>query len=492
MADLEQPAWSSIDDESLNLILSLQDEDASRMRMRSHSKGKQIEGVSSDADLALQLHAEELERAAVCVSDRKMTKSLQSAVQTDTNVLFQFEQWESVLEPEQWESVSQQDREMATAQTAGRPVNIQTNEKTWLSPIQLEAWEKMMSKYVLGTDCDESDERDDSSSHSTDTSSSSSDGWSDAQPESSSWAASRNCKSPGRPCIACGDIKTRADLVQAPCKHDYCGQCLEHLFRSAMVDESLFPPRCCRQDIPIDAIGPFLSDDLIEQFIQKSIELATPNRTYCHQPKCSTFIPSSNIKNGVAQCPKCETQTCETCKGATHGGDCPSDAGIQQVLEIARQEGWKRCPKCSTMIELNMGCYHITCICDAEFCYLCATEWKKCTCDHGDEERLYDRAEQIMNRNRNPGLQPEDEVPANPTNHENPANPQPAAERRRTREIGRIMEHLVHHHECTHKFWRSRKGPEECEQCHDEMPIFIYECRNCSLMACRRCRYNRL
>ncbi|KAI0975005.1 hypothetical protein F4678DRAFT_359210 [Xylaria arbuscula] len=459
MADRERPAWLSIDDESLNLILSLQNENASQMR--SLSKGKQVEGSLSDAEFALQLYSEELERAAVYASDRRMTKSLQNAVQTDTNVL---------LESEQLENVTQHNREIATAQATGQPVKTQAHANTWLSVTQLEAWEKLMSNIPTSWDGPDS--------------------WPEFQPESSSWAASRKrSKSPGRPCIACQDIKTSDDLARAPCEHDYCSECLEHLFRNAMVDESLFPPRCCRQDIPINTNLPFLSDDLIEQFTQKSIELATPNRTYCHQPKCSTFIPPSKIKDGVARCPECGTQTCESCKGAIHGGDCPSDTGLQQVLEIAGKKGWKRCPKCSTMIELNTGCYHITCKCRAEFCYLCAATWKNCTCTHWDEQLLYNRAQEIVNRNRNPGGQREH---ARPARTARPANPQPAAERYPTAEVRRVMEHLVQNHECDHERWRGRKGPRYCEECRWRMPYFIYECRDCSLMACRRCRYNRL
>ncbi|KAI0429123.1 hypothetical protein F5Y09DRAFT_332035 [Xylaria sp. FL1042] len=468
MSCLGKPAWSSVDDESLDLILSLQGEDASQVR--ATSKGKQVEGTLSDADLALQLYTMELDRATVFVSDRRMAKSVQGAVQTDTTVL---------LESDWQERVAQCDREIATAQSAGRSqrqIQMPTIDK--LSAAELQTWETLTSKYIVGIDETKSD---DSCYNCTDTTSSETD-W---QPESSSWAASRaQKKSPRRPCIACADIKDVADLARAPCKHDYCAECLENLFRSAMLDESLFPPRCCRQDIPIEENRLFLSNNLVEQFAQKSIELATPNRTYCHQPTCSAFIPPLMIKDGAAQCPECKAQTCETCKGGTHEGDCPSDTGLQEVLEIARQEKWQRCPECFTMIELNTGCFHMTCKCRAQFCYLCAAQWKTCGCEHWDEARLYDRAEMIYDRN------PEDErVHDGPAN---PANPQPTAAQHRTAGIERIMEHLVQNHECDHLRWISHRGPRKCEECGDQMPLFIYECCNCSIIACRRCRFNRL
>ncbi|CAL8999751.1 unnamed protein product [Prunus brigantina] len=35
------------------------------------------------------------------------------------------------------------------------------------------------------------------------------------------------------------------------------------------------------------------------------------------------------------------------------------------------------------MVELDSGCYHITCRCGHQFCYTCGAEWKnkKATCD---------------------------------------------------------------------------------------------------------------
>ena len=46
-----------------------------------------------------------------------------------------------------------------------------------------------------------------------------------------------------------------------------------------------------------------------------------------------------------------------------------------------------------------MGCYHMTCRCRRQFCYLCARTWKTCHCSQWDEKRLYGRAEEIIHRN---------------------------------------------------------------------------------------------
>ncbi|KAI0205530.1 hypothetical protein F4808DRAFT_455755 [Astrocystis sublimbata] len=341
-----QPAWAHADDESLDLIFSLLREDA--IQLKSSSKGKETEGILSDVEIAAQLYGDDLKRATTYVSDRGIAKSMQEAVQTDAD---------AILEHEQVERVARSDRHIAIARPAGR---VQTQNQRHTNPDPLVAGEtpellnKLRSIYVTGTDNATSDASSDGTTKA----------WSlttGNNSESSSWGASREPETiPQRSCVACGDMKHFVDLAQAPCRHEYCRECLDHLFRSAMLDESLFPPRCCRQVIPVEAARMILESDFIQQFEEKSIELSTINRIYCHQPACSAFIPTPTIHDGVAQCPECDAQTCVTCKAEMHKGDCPADEALQQVLEVAQQEGWQRCPECNTLIELDIGCYHMT------------------------------------------------------------------------------------------------------------------------------------
>ncbi|KAI0860294.1 hypothetical protein F4860DRAFT_479880 [Xylaria cubensis] len=499
----ERPAWSCADDESLSLMFSLLQEDA--LEAEATLKRRQASDTLSDAELALQLFTEDLNVANPYVSDRKMSKSMQGAVQTDTNAL---------PECEREESMAQNDRQLAVAHTTGTPpIEPQMLPNADLSEAELNLLDELEKTYITGVENPIEVEDDQQSSHGSTAS------YNDGQQECSSWEASLRLRERfWRACVACADVKYLLDLARAPCEHYYCSECLESLFQNALLDESFFPPRCCRQEIPVDENSSFLSLDLIEEFEGRYLEFSTPNRTYCHQETCSAFIPPSMIEDGVAQCPECEFETCVTCKGATHQGDCPADEALQQVLEVAVQEGWQRCPQCSTMIELNHGCYHITCKCRAEFCYLCAAEWKTCECIHWEERRLYDRAQEIYDRDHNldnnnddadyddDDAAAEDEAvqfEAVEIDGVNQPPPEGVANRGfldwlqtffpiRELEIERIMEDLRENHECDHERWRSRRGRHRCETCHEQMPVFIYECRQCRVMACRRCRYNRL
>jgi len=72
----------------------------------------------------------------------------------------------------------------------------------------------------------------------------------------------------------------------------------------------------------------------------------------------------------------------------------------------------------------------------------------------------------------------------NPTIHEH--------DTARSPDLQSLVTHLRDNHDCSHDRWRWLKGPHYCEQCHHRLPSYIFECKQCFLQACNRCRRNRL
>ncbi|CZT51956.1 uncharacterized protein RSE6_13184 [Rhynchosporium secalis] len=163
-----------------------------------------------------------------------------------------------------------------------------------------------------------------------------------------------------RKCISCFDDFESVHTCQMPCKHDYCYFCVQRVVINALVDEACYPPRCCQQPFEIESMRVALTPELISGFYEKKTEFETVDRTYCSSPKCSAFLYPVNIIAEIGTCPMCFTVTCKICKGPAHQHDCPQDAATQQVLQLAAAEGWKRCAHCKRMIELKVGCNHIT------------------------------------------------------------------------------------------------------------------------------------
>ena len=163
-----------------------------------------------------------------------------------------------------------------------------------------------------------------------------------------------------RDCTACGNNSLCTKSFKAPCSHIYCITCLSTLFEQAITDESLFPPRCCRQQIPLASVKVHLDEALYTKLEVKSVEFSATNGVYCFDPFCSTFITSADLGLDQAKCGHCNKVTCTICKGVAHGGNCPEDTNTQAVLGIARQEGRQRCEGCHRVIELGIGCNHMT------------------------------------------------------------------------------------------------------------------------------------
>ncbi|KAF5704810.1 IBR-like protein [Fusarium globosum] len=317
-----------MDTSSLMLALQLQHQDLNIWEQSK--KGKQREGEVADSDLALEACRHELEVMTAQISDQVMALSIARAVESDGQL---------IREAQLAEEQAAKDREYA-ARLARDP-----SAATWSDA------EKGMR--VSRVDEDEDDLIDVLKSMNL----GGFDYATSGQPESSSWASSR--KPPQtQECIACNDRFPPLALSQAPCSHDYCRECLVGLVRSSLQDETLFPPRCCGQNIPVKQ-GRWLSLELVGQFQAKKLEFETPNRTYCSEPSCSTFVPPAFISGDRATCPKCSRKTCTHCKGPDHIGVCPSDTASQQVLQLAAQNGWQQCYKCRRLVELNFGCYHI-------------------------------------------------------------------------------------------------------------------------------------
>ncbi|KAK1979351.1 hypothetical protein LZ30DRAFT_180892 [Colletotrichum cereale] len=374
----------SLDDETLHVLLQIQLEDLEVIKRSSKGKGR--EDDISDADLAFESYESELRSRIVFASDKSMCRSIAKANHLDGRLIATLTYQEKQVA---------HDRDIALRLSRGEAVTLDpfnTHASQAYSPftdIDTEYLQKL--KFLYG----------------------SKDAYDDVfdQAESSEWAASRQqtageSKREKRECESCMTSYASNYVARCPCGHEYCQDCLHTIFNASLTDESLFPPRCCGEPIPVEDSRRFLTPELIGRFRAKELEFTMPNRTYCHMPNCSTFIPKEFIKADIATCPRhgCMSRTCVMCKGAEHGSqDCSQDTLTQDLLRLAGERGWQRCYSCRRVLELEYGCLHMTCPCKAQFCYSCGQRWKTCNCvaEPRDEQRLYDRPNGTVNRNTN-------------------------------------------------------------------------------------------
>ncbi|TGZ76386.1 hypothetical protein EX30DRAFT_312524 [Ascodesmis nigricans] len=240
--------------------------------------------------------------------------------------------------------------------------------------------------------------------------------------------------------------------IKPNCSHTFCDPCAREHFTRATTNESLYPPSCCGKPIPFVRVFHCLTSSERTRFRRAQLEFASTDRTYCSNLCCGVFIQSGKE---LAVCPFCKSRSCGHCKRAEHPDiDCPEDTQLQKVLRLAERKGWKRCPRCRTMVEMRSGCYHITCKCSAEWCYLCSAPWKTCACSQWQEANLL--TPRVVDRRivRNSRVDPDG---------------------------------------CQHsrKWWREQgRNSYTCAFCGETMYWYILSCRgtNCGILACRDCR----
>ncbi|KAI1869401.1 hypothetical protein JX265_006491 [Neoarthrinium moseri] len=269
-------------EDNMTLIMQLLAEDSEHAVSAAVGKGKLPEGKDTDYQIACKLYLEEVQSLQAFTDDQRMARSIQQAIRRDGDAIAQSQNEERVAEADHNFSVALSNGQNAPPRQATEPP-IDDEETEFL--------QKLLCIYITGVG--DADDNDGNLSYELD-----GDGDTDMsnQPESSAWAASRQVTKPQpkRHCEACGDWKHFALVAKAPCGHEYCRECLQRLFVDAMTDESLFPPRCCRQPIPLDKNRLFLNGNIVQEFQEKALEFSTPNRTYCHDRDCGAFIPAAN------------------------------------------------------------------------------------------------------------------------------------------------------------------------------------------------------
>ncbi|KAL6979291.1 RBR-type E3 ubiquitin transferase [Sarracenia purpurea var. burkii] len=207
------------------------------------------------------------------------------------------------------------------------------------------------------------------------------------------------------------------------CLHRYCFSCMKQHVEVKLLHGMV--PKCphegCTSELKIGSCQKFLTPKLIEIMKQRMKEASIPvtEKVYCPYPRCSALMSSREIleyskntfvgaeQSGVRKCTKCLGLFCINCKVPWHINMSCSEykrknpyppADDAKLKTLAERNLWRQCVKCKHMIELDTGCYHMTCRCGYEFCYICGAEWKNkkatCSCPLWEEDNiLYNEGE---------------------------------------------------------------------------------------------------
>ena len=187
------------------------------------------------------------------------------------------------------------------------------------------------------------------------------------------------------------------EMLSMPCGHEFCRDCWAGFIKSKISDG----PSCIRTTCPQAGCTEVITEeevekaapDLLEKFegyqLRNFVELNGTSR-WCPGPGCeriaalnSTSGIFNDSDNVIADCDACTTRFCIKCGEEPHAPlSCKSlELWKEKCKNESETANWilantKPCPKCTSRIEKNQGCNHMTCQnCKYEFCWICCGEW---------------------------------------------------------------------------------------------------------------------
>ncbi|KAK6362195.1 hypothetical protein TWF730_005891 [Orbilia blumenaviensis] len=190
-------------------------------------------------------------------------------------------------------------------------------------------------------------------------------------------------------CNICNETYQNYAIFTLQCNHRYCVECLRNHILHAFSQPGSELPRCCGKALPLTFAGEVLMENELNQLMDRRDAQESSKQISC--VGCKKDILQGSIKDNSAYCIDCSKFTCIHCGKDLHSGVCPEDKDMAMLLETAKQEGWSKCSKCNYLVELTMGCFHMTCRCGYQFCYLCGVQWKTCNCQQSSENSVLGR-----------------------------------------------------------------------------------------------------
>ena len=187
-------------------------------------------------------------------------------------------------------------------------------------------------------------------------------------------------------CDICGEdfIPDKNNTVDK-CKHSYCNSCWYDFISINIKENKLKALKCqnheCNEKISNKFILNIIKNDeiLIRKYKRYKLELKIindPNKKLCPYPNCDSYLELIGNKIQEAKC-KNDHKFCFLCLKEPHGKLACNNNLDGSIVEFAKKNFIKKCPKCQMVTEKNGGCNHITCkICQYQWCWLCNKKYK--------------------------------------------------------------------------------------------------------------------
>ena len=195
-------------------------------------------------------------------------------------------------------------------------------------------------------------------------------------------------------CLICLEERPTSQMFAMSCTHEFCRPCWKDYLTSIISDgpTSILkhcPYEKCNEMITEEEVKLLTNPELLHTFesyqLRSFVELNGASR-WCPGPGCERIaFCDSDDRRVVATCDTCRTVFCLNCGEEPHDPlTCEEfTRWCQKCRNESETANWilantKACPHCSSRIEKNQGCNHMTCQkCKYEFCWICMGNWDK-------------------------------------------------------------------------------------------------------------------
>jgi hypothetical protein len=192
-----------------------------------------------------------------------------------------------------------------------------------------------------------------------------------------------------------GGVFVRNGLLALHCGHEICHNCLRGTLIAGTIrnrttgqdrcptcaEQSNFESSLTEEDVRL-VLGGNDAWPFIQSIRQNGAIAAQQGSKQCPTANCSYLLVPQEGQEDFT-CPECTGHYCLQCS-ANHTQQQASCEEIKRARTDEDGTGlriWlekhdaKPCPNCSTAIEKNAGCFHMTCRCTYQFCWNCLGPW---------------------------------------------------------------------------------------------------------------------
>jgi ariadne-1 len=190
--------------------------------------------------------------------------------------------------------------------------------------------------------------------------------------------------------ICCDEESDLSQSFSLGCNHPFCKICFSEYLKNSVGDGAASvtahcPEHKCKQLVTKTIVHSLLAIEESEKydlfFLRDFIE-KSKNMKYCPAPRCDKVAVGSGVT--TVKC-VCHHSFCFKCGEEAHDPcSCSQLTDWQEkCMNESETANWilantRKCPQCTTRIEKNQGCNHMTCkICKHEFCWICMGTWSE-------------------------------------------------------------------------------------------------------------------